>query len=152
MNFRPTELDLAPTYGVLLVGGTGHNLYSLVVFPHSSFSVVRDIYIAFPSPFICIALHFSSGRTYANAVLVNLNGRSKLRETLDKMEPSFAKTTELGGSSSIIRRLPRLGASTYEHSSHFTTISSRSAAREIKPVVQVPSDTYPPRPFRHSLP
>lgn len=109
-------------------------------------------YIAFPSPFICIALHFSSGRTYANAVLVNLNGRSKLRETLDKMEPSFAKTTELGGSSSIIRRLPRLGASTYEHSSHFTTISSRSAAREIKPVVQVPSDTYPPRPFRHSLP
>ncbi|KAF5347556.1 hypothetical protein D9756_010690 [Leucocoprinus leucothites] len=98
------------------------------------------------------ALHFSSGRTYANAVLVNLNARSKIRETLDNMEPSFARTLELGGSSSAIRRLPRLSSRSLEHSSRFTTSPSRSITRENKPFMQVPLNAYPPQSFRPPLP
>lgn len=109
-------------------------------------------YITAPRTFIFIALHFSSGRTYANAVLVNLNARSKIRETLDNMEPSFARTLELGGSSSAIRRLPRLSSRSLEHSSRFTTSPSRSITRENKPFMQVPLNAYPPQSFRPPLP
>ncbi|KAF5347557.1 hypothetical protein D9756_010691 [Leucocoprinus leucothites] len=105
-------------------------------------------YIAAPRASIAMALYFSSGPTYANAVLMNLNARSKIRETLENMEPSFAKTIELGGSSSAIRRLPRHGTSTREHLSRFTTSPSRPVTREIT----VPLNAYPPRNFRHSLP
>ncbi|KAJ3556362.1 hypothetical protein NP233_g11994 [Leucocoprinus birnbaumii] len=108
-------------------------------------------FLASPDSFGFIALHFSSGRTYANAVLVNLNARLKFREALGSLEPSFAKTVEFAGVSSAIgNRRERLGMSTHEYSSRATTSGSRSVNGN-KPFVQVPLNTYPPR-YRHSLP
>ncbi|KAJ3575704.1 hypothetical protein NP233_g913 [Leucocoprinus birnbaumii] len=108
-------------------------------------------FLASPGSFGFIALHFSSGRTYANAVLVNLNARLKFREALGSLEPSFAKTVEFAGVSSAIgNRRERLGMNTHEYSSRATTSGSRSVNGN-KPFVQVPLNTYPPR-YRHSLP
>ncbi|KAF5362332.1 hypothetical protein D9756_002580 [Leucocoprinus leucothites] len=112
-------------------------------------------YFAAPLTFIYIALHFSSGRTYANAVLVNLNARRKLREALESMEPSFAKSAELRGISSAIRRIPRLGdTSTHEQSFRAPTNASRSmtGGNKLGPILQFPENvTHPPR-SRYSLP
>ncbi|KAJ3554365.1 hypothetical protein NP233_g12438 [Leucocoprinus birnbaumii] len=54
-------------------------------------------YFTAQGTYIAIALHFSSGRTYANAVLVNLNVRRKLRDALERMEPSFASPSKFDG-------------------------------------------------------
>lgn len=111
-------------------------------------------FIAAPTSFIYIAFNFSSGRTYANAVLVNLNARRRFRETLESMEPSFPKTAAFGGTSSAIQRMTRAGGtSTNEHSSRFPTTASRSVTGENRsePSVQVPPNIHTPR-SRYSLP
>ncbi|KAF5350543.1 hypothetical protein D9756_008728 [Leucocoprinus leucothites] len=87
----------------------------------------------------------------------SLNARRQFRETLESIEPSFANSRELGGISTAIRRIPRLGTSTRGFSPLFPTIASQSIAEgndvkfEIESLVQVPLTTYPPR-LRHSLP
>ncbi|KAJ3560709.1 hypothetical protein NP233_g10661 [Leucocoprinus birnbaumii] len=111
----------------------------------------------FSSTFIAICLHFLSGRSYANAVLVNLNARRKFRETLDSMEPSFAKSAEIGNSSSVIQRMPRLGnLSVLERTSGAPTSVSRSVITEnkhfVEPYLQAPlTITHRRRPRRHSI-
>ncbi|KAJ3576464.1 hypothetical protein NP233_g423 [Leucocoprinus birnbaumii] len=106
-------------------------------------------YFVAPFTFVYLALNFSSGRTYANAVLVHLNARHKFRETLDSMEPSFAKSANLVGISSAIRRVPRTGdMNTREYPSRVPAVE---AGNKLDSLVQVPLSTYAPR-SRHSLP
>lgn len=116
-------------------------------------------YFASPFTFAFVSLHFLSGRTYANAVLVNLNARRKFREALESMEPSFAKSADFAGISSAIRRMPTLNtnASLYEPSYrvHTSTTMSRSMTGENKckpPIMQAPPNTYQSDSRRHSLP
>ncbi|KAJ3572088.1 hypothetical protein NP233_g3322 [Leucocoprinus birnbaumii] len=85
-----------------------------------------------PKTFINIALHFSAGRTYGNAVLMSLNARRKLRETLEDLEPSFPKILEFSGASSAIQGLPRLGSMTPQYTSQLPTSVTPSVAGGIK--------------------
>ncbi|KAJ3554250.1 hypothetical protein NP233_g12462 [Leucocoprinus birnbaumii] len=91
-----------------------------------------------------MALQFSSGRTYANAVLVSLNARRRFRKTIEDIEPSFAKSSQLAGISNAIRRLPRLTTiSTQDYSSGVSSFPSQATSREKKPqpFSQVPSSS-----------
>ncbi|KAF5350542.1 hypothetical protein D9756_008729 [Leucocoprinus leucothites] len=112
-------------------------------------------HIAIPGSFIYIALYFSSGRTYANAVLANLNARHKLREALESMEPSFAEPVDFGGISTATRGIPRLGTNICEHLPRAPVTTSYSAtgasSAKLQLFVQVPPNAYPPI-SRHSLP
>ncbi|KAF9445954.1 hypothetical protein P691DRAFT_239638 [Macrolepiota fuliginosa MF-IS2] len=109
-------------------------------------------YLAAPHTSFFIALHFSSGRTYSIAVLVNLNARRKFRETIGSVEASFVKSTEYAG---VSRGMPgpRLNRSTLDQPSRGTT--TRSGIATVPTVseisVRLPLRTYPPR-SRWSLP
>ncbi|KAF9445953.1 hypothetical protein P691DRAFT_804962 [Macrolepiota fuliginosa MF-IS2] len=77
-------------------------------------------YLAAPQTSIFAAFHFSSGRTYSIAVLVNLNARRKFREAIGSIEASFVKSAEFAGISRIVPEL-RLDRDALEQSSRTTT-------------------------------
>ncbi|KAJ3572084.1 hypothetical protein NP233_g3324 [Leucocoprinus birnbaumii] len=113
------------------------------------------------------ALHFSSGRTYANAVLVkfvvsytfalskltnlapSLNARRRLRETLENLEPTFGKIREFSqGTSSAVPRVPEPSTKCQGYS---LLARSRWPVGTDRSTVQKPLETYPAR-FRASFP
>ncbi|KAJ3563271.1 hypothetical protein NP233_g9047 [Leucocoprinus birnbaumii] len=101
-------------------------------------------FVIAPYTFFYMALQFSSGRTYANAVLVSLNARRKFRKTIEDIEPSFAKSSQLAEISNAIRRLPRLTTiSTQDYSSGVSSFPSQATSREKEPqpFSQVPSSS-----------
>ncbi|KAJ7152092.1 hypothetical protein C8R46DRAFT_1121964 [Mycena filopes] len=50
-------------------------------------------YLALPHSFIFIAMHFSLGRLYTNALLATLNSRRSLRRVAQQIQPSFTVMT-----------------------------------------------------------
>ncbi|KAF5362016.1 hypothetical protein D9756_002635 [Leucocoprinus leucothites] len=106
-------------------------------------------FIINPRTFVYMGLQFSSGVTYANAVLMNLNARRKFRKTLDDIEPSFGKSVELGGMSSAIQRPPGLSGSTQDshscNTSGFTPRLVGSGIKTMPPFAHIRLNTYRPR-------
>ncbi|KAJ3563919.1 hypothetical protein NP233_g8626 [Leucocoprinus birnbaumii] len=124
-------------------------------------------YIGAPNTLIHIGLHFSSGRTYANAVLVkfvyfyilvlpkltnlapSLNARRRLRETLENLEPTFSKIRGFSqGTSSAVPRVPEPSTKCQGYS---LLARSRWPVGTDRSTVQKPLETYPAR-FRTSFP
>ncbi|KAF5360556.1 hypothetical protein D9756_005052 [Leucocoprinus leucothites] len=109
-------------------------------------------YLIDPGAYIIMALNLSSGRTYANAVLTNLNARRKFRKMLESMEPSFAIPMESSGTLRAVQEVPSLNTSIHEQSCTRRTASQfPDRGTKLDSFVRVSLNINPPR-SRHSLP